>query len=459
MGQQVAHAPPGFEFVRPLGSGGFGDVYLARQKAIDRLVAIKEIAPHALADPDNIERFRREARVLAATHVASVVKVFDLNTRHDPAYLVMEYVPGGTLADLIEAGPLPAHRAIPILADVAEALRSMAYQGLVHRDIKPNNVFVLPDGEAKLGDFGLARALVDDGSFRTGGGVPVGTPGYFPPEVSQGTAAPDHQSDAYSFAVMAYETLTGSLPFDAPDAISMITAHWQRPPRPPGEALPGIPQQAADVLLAGLDKQPGHRPLPHQLVGVLRAIPDGAWPTVAVGPGVRPQPVAGSSVTTVRAPEPSAALDGFLVPGAGPPRWRRRIALAVGALLTVAAGVVGLSMFTPLKAASDLEVRRVALDVAPAATGTCPRAKFRFVATVTTNGAPGALAISWIRPDGVEVPAQSVTLVDDERSVRAEFTFTFRGSAPRSGRAVVRVDGDDQGSASRLVEYACPAST
>jgi hypothetical protein len=112
-----------------------------------------------------------------------------------------------------------------------------------------------------------------------------------------------------------------------------------------------------------------------------------------------------------------------------------------------------------LKAASDLEVRRVALDVAPAATGTCPRAKFRFVATVTTNGAPGALAISWIRPDGVEVPAQSVTLVDDERSVRAEFTFTFRGSAPRSGRAVVRVDGDDQGSASRLVEYACPAST
>jgi len=447
MSQQVAHAPPGYEFVRSLGSGGFGDVYLARQLAVDRLVAIKEIAPHALADGDNVERFKREARILAATHLASVVKVFDLNTRHDPAYLVMEYVPGGTLAELIESGPLAAPRAIAILSDVAGALRAMANRGLVHRDIKPNNVFVLPDGSAKLGDFGLARALVDDSNFRTGAGVPVGTPAYFPPEVSQGLAEPDYQSDAYSFAVMAYEVLTGRLPYDAPDAISMITAHWQRSPRPPGEALPGIPQRAADVLLAGLAKQPGHRPLPFQLVEMLRSIPAEAWPTPRRRrPGQR---------QTVPAPEPLESIT-VARPSGEPHRWRRRVTLAVGAGAAVAAGVVGFSLMSaPWGTPNDLEIIDVTLDVAPGSSGTCPRAVFHLTAVITTNGEPGDLEISWTRPDGKAVPPKTVSLADDQQRVRAEFRFTLRGDAPRSGRAVVHVAGDDTGTAGRLIEYVC----
>ena len=170
--------PQGYEYVRRLGAGGFGEVFLARHVTVGRLVAIKRILPRALSDADNVERFRREARVLAATDSPAVVRVFDLSTQDGSLYLVMEYVPGNTLTDLIDGEPLPAADGLRILADVAEALREMASHGLVHRDVKPGNVLVLPDGHAKLADFGLARAIADTSAFRTAGGTPSGTPAY-----------------------------------------------------------------------------------------------------------------------------------------------------------------------------------------------------------------------------------------------------------------------------------------
>jgi serine/threonine protein kinase len=457
MGRQMAHAPPGYEFVQALGSGGFGDVYLARHLTLGRLVAVKEIAPHALADPDNIERFRREARVLAATHVASVVKVYDLDTTHDPAFLVMEYVPGGTLAELIATGPLRADQAIHLLGDVASALQAMAAQGLVHRDIKPDNVFVLPGGGAKLGDFGLARALVADSTFRTGGGAPVGTPAFFPPEVSQGLAEPDHHSDAYSFAVMAYQVLTGSLPYDAPDAISMITAHWRLQPRHPADALPGMPAAAADALLAGMSKVPTERPLPHQLVEELRRVPPGEWPSITAT-NTAPSP-ATRGVTTVATPAPWSG------PTPAPPveptehrrrRWPSRAALVIGVLAVAAAGIAGWTLLDPLAGPDRLDVRAVELEVEPGPTGTCPRAEFTFVATVRTNGAGGTLNVSWTRPDGESLPSRSVTLPEGQRDLRTELAYTFRGSEPLTGRAEVHIGGADEGSAAQTVEYTCP---
>ena len=460
MGRQMAHAPPGYEFVQALGSGGFGDVYLARHLALGRLVAVKEIAPHALADPDNIERFRREARVLAATHISTVVKVYDLDTTHDPAYLVMEYVRGGTLAELIAAGPLPAAQAIDLLGDVASALEAMAAQGLVHRDIKPDNVFVLPEGGAKLGDFGLARALVADSTFRTGGGAPVGTPAFFPPEVSQGLAEPDHYSDAYSFAVMAYQVLTGSLPYDAPDAISMITAHWRLQPRNPADALPGMPAAAAEALLAGMSEVPAERPLPHQLVEELRRVPPGAWPSITAtnaAPAPAPAP---RGITTVATPEPRSgpALPAPVEPPPEPRRrrWPSRTALVVGVLAVAGAAVAGWTLLDPLAGSERLDVRAVELDVEPGPTGTCPRAAFTFVATVRTNGAAGTLTVSWTRPDGETLPSRSVSLPEGQRDLRTELAYTFRGREPLTGRAVVHIGGADEGSASQTVDYACP---
>ena len=272
--------PPGYEFVRPLGAGGFGEVVLARHLMIGRLVAVKRIHDHALADTEALSRFRREARVLAATNCASVVRVYDFLTSDDGAQIVMEYVPGQSLAEMLDLGPVPAAEALVILMDVADALDAMAARGIIHRDVKPGNIFVLPDGHAKLGDFGLARALADPSVFRTAGGPSMGTPAYFPPEVSQGVSEPDARSDAYSFAVLAYELLTGQRPFDAPDALSLITAHWTSDPTPAAEAMAGFPEAAWRVLLRGMDKEPARRPLPVSLTSQLAALPVNQWPAV-----------------------------------------------------------------------------------------------------------------------------------------------------------------------------------
>ena len=324
-------APSGYRYLRHLGAGGFGDVHLGEHIATGRWVAIKYIQQHLLSDPDVLARFRREAQILAATDVATVVRVYDLDTASDPAHLVMEYVPGVTLWDLMERAPLPAHQALTVLRDVADALRVMSERGLVHRDIKPSNVFVLPTGRAKLGDFGLARAAADDAGFRTAG-APAGTPAYFPPEVSSGEAEATAESDAYSFAIMAYEALTGTRPITAADAISLVTAHWEQPPRPVTEAMPAFPPSVAPVLMRALAKAPQGRPLPHELMAALDAVAVDEWPTNDRPPVPVPEapPLEAASlppsrpsapVTVLSPPPPDAPVT---VPGPAPKRRRRR---------------------------------------------------------------------------------------------------------------------------------------
>jgi serine/threonine-protein kinase len=301
----VHPVPKGYEFIRVVGAGGYGEVVLAKHRTLGREVAIKRIHSRYLSDQVAMDRFRREAQVLASTTCQSVVKVYDLVREDLASYLVMEYVRGSSLSELLDDGPLPAEHGIPILADVAEALKVMAAQGVVHRDVKPGNVFVLEDGSAKLGDFGLARALNDPTIFRTEGPSDLGTPAYFPPEVSQGGAEPDGRSDAYSFAVMAYEVLTGHLPYDAPTPIAMMTAHWLREPTPPSDHLPGFPAGATDVLNAGLAKDPETRAMPSELVERLSAVPASAWPEVerTVGEKDAPSVAFTRRPSTVTAPK------------------------------------------------------------------------------------------------------------------------------------------------------------
>lgn len=294
--------PKGYEFIRLLGAGGHGEVVLARHRALGREVAIKRILARHVSDEQASERFRREAKVLASTSSPTVVKVYDLIREDTAAYLVMEHVMGSSLSEILDGGPVPAADALPILRDVAEALAVMQARGVVHRDVKPGNVFVLTDGSAKLGDFGLARVVNDASIFRTAGPSDLGTPAYFPPEVSQDGAEPDSRSDAYSFAVMAYEVLTGRLPFTAPNPMSMITAHWLREPTEPREHLPGFPDAAWTALRSGLAKDPSLRSSPTDLVDQLAVVPADAWPAVeravavatgarrTVAPAVRPVP-------------------------------------------------------------------------------------------------------------------------------------------------------------------------
>lgn len=459
--------PPGYRYLRHLGAGGFGDVHLAEHAATGRWVAVKHIQPHHLADPDMLARFRREAQVLAATDVTTVVRVYDLDLDGDPACLLMEYVPGVTLWDLMEQAPLPAWQALIALRDVADALRSMAEHGLVHRDIKPSNVFVLPDGRAKLGDFGLARPVVADGGFRTTGPA-AGTPAYFPPEVSSGQIEATVESDAYSFAVMAYEVLTGARPIDAPDAISMITAHWTQPPRPVTDAMPGFPAAAAPVLMAALAKEPAGRPLPHELMAVLESVPEDAWPTNDRSPVEVPDaPPVDDHVVAPRAAPVTVVAPGEGVPPAptrrlpgrapvGPPL--RYAVLAAGACVLVAAAVAAVVWWPSAdepapREAAGFDVTAVTVSADPSVVH-CPRATVHLVARITTNGTAGTVSVSWLLPDGSRGPQQSFALADGQRDIVAMLDAALTGTRPVDGdaTAVVRPSGLR---ASTPVRYRC----
>ncbi|WP_341925456.1 serine/threonine-protein kinase [Nocardioides psychrotolerans] len=457
MADAALDLPPGYELVRRLGAGGFGEVFLARQPAIGRLVAIKRILPHALTDTDNLERFRREARILASTRCRSVVKVYDLMTGDGGALLVMEYVPGVNLLDLLDGERLPVDQAMVVLRDVAEALAAMAEQGVVHRDVKPGNVFVLPDGHARLGDFGLARAVADASGFRTGGGAPSGTPAYFPPEVSQGIAEPSPASDAYSFAVMAYETLLGRRPFDAGDAVALVIAHWEHPPVPPRDVLPGVPAAAADALLAGLDKDPGQRLLPLALVDRLAAVPAGAWPPAAWREPAADSARSDPTVVAVAQPATRAGDDPAPARRASSARSRsskerlRAVGAAVAAA-AVAALVAVVVLVSPWD--SPLEVTSVEVE-ASTRQGTCPRAAFVFTGLVRTNGEAGTLTLQWTRPDGVPNAKRTVRVAAGQQRVSARLEFTMRGSRPLEGAAVLTVLRPDSVHDSALVGYTC----
>ena len=273
-------APRGYETVRLLGSGGFGEVTLARHIALGRLVAIKYLRATAMADSDALQRFKREARVLAALEDPTVVRVHDVRFSDPEPSIIMEYVPGQPLDELLEQQSLSASEKLAVLADVAHALEVAHAKGIAHRDVKPANVFVLPSGRAKLGDFGLARIAADESIFRTSTDNIGGTPAYLPPEVALGTAEPGPSADTYSFAVMAYEMLTGRLPFVGRGIMGLIAAHARETPPNPEQVLAGFPPVASAALMESLSKDPQSRPAPSDLVARLRTVDDSSWPQI-----------------------------------------------------------------------------------------------------------------------------------------------------------------------------------
>lgn len=448
-----APVPAGYEFQRVLGSGGFGEVVLARQVALDRLVAVKRIHSVALADQDNLARFRREARLLAGLACPSVVHVYDLIVGPRQAYLVMEFVPGQPLSQLLERGPLPATTALVVLADVAEALAAGASQGIVHRDVKPHNVFVLPDGRAKLGDFGLARAVSDPGVFRTSLGTTSGTPAYFPPELGTGEGEPDERSDAYSFGVMAYETLTGRRPYEDVDAIALITAHWMRDPPDPRTILPGLPAKGASALLAGMTKDPARRPSPLEQVRRLQAVPPGSWPTVH---RVAAPPEVQRSAPTVLTASPGSALPPPTSPSRVAGAGRRLPVLLALTLAAVSLLVVGVLRLAGEGVRDSLSVEAVRLTTEPVnAVLQCPRGNLRLIAVFTTNGRAGTFDIRWSAPGSEELPDRAVRVDDGQTEVVTQLELTITGRRPLRGAARVVVVGVGEVGDETRVTYRC----
>ncbi len=251
-----------YEIVRLIGRGGMGAVYLARDRALERLVAIKVLPPGSATDAGVLERFRREAKTVASLQHVGIVPLYAFGERRGLVWFVMGYVRGESLASRMDRETiLDVETTRTMLAQVADALDHAHRQGIVHRDIKPDNILIDDtSGRALLTDFGIARAdTLQAGTSLTQVGSVMGTPHYMSPE--QATAEPqiDGRSDLYSVGVVGYQMLSGTLPFDGRSFRELLMQHVSAVPKPLSKVAPSVPQDLTDALMRCLEKDPAKR--------------------------------------------------------------------------------------------------------------------------------------------------------------------------------------------------------
>jgi serine/threonine-protein kinase len=246
-----------YKVLSKLGSGGMADVFLAEDEQLGRKVALKLLHERFAADPDFVERFRREAQAAAGLQHPNVVSVYDRGAYGDTFYIAMEYLPGRSLKQLIrEDAPVEPIRAIDITLQILRAARFAHRRGVIHRDLKPHNVIVDDADQAKVTDFGIARAGASD---MTETGSIMGTAQYLSPEQAQGLTVREG-SDLYSIGVVLYELLTGRVPFDADAAVTIALKHVSEAPPRPTQFNPTIPPELEQIVLWVLNKDPADRP-------------------------------------------------------------------------------------------------------------------------------------------------------------------------------------------------------
>jgi len=314
-----------YELGAHLGRGGASAVFAAHDRRLDRTVAIKFFDLRAWPSTDGRARFDAEARLAAAVNHPNVVHVYDVGVDGNRPYIVMECLPGSTLADALEAGPLPVSRACDVIVDVLHGLGAAHAAGVLHRDLKPGNVLFDAEGNAKVADFGIATS--SEHSDLTATGTVVGTPAYLAPERVSGDRA-TVRSDLYAVGVMAYEALTGTRPFRGDSPIALAYSIHNTEPVPIRDLRPEVPEAVAGSVMRAMAYRPEDR-YEHadQFVRALtntdeaQTVPSPAVATTGVLPAVQSTP----------APAPIR-------------RRRRRRALALPILvaaLLIAALVVG----------------------------------------------------------------------------------------------------------------------
>jgi serine/threonine-protein kinase len=249
-----------YELHARIARGGMAEVFLARDQVLDRSVAVKVLFPEFATDPAFVERFRREAQSAANLTHPAIVGVYDWGSYRGTYFIVMEYVRGRSLAEILRAeGTLHPDRAADIATDIAGALYFAHRNGVVHRDIKPGNVLITPQGHVKVTDFGIARAVGGGNTDNlTQAGSVMGTATYFSPEQAQGLAV-DPRSDLYSLGVVLYEMLCGHPPFTGDSPVAIAYQHVQATPTPPRQVNPAIPQPLEAITLKLLAKNPANR--------------------------------------------------------------------------------------------------------------------------------------------------------------------------------------------------------
>jgi len=285
IGTTLAH----YRILEPIGAGGMGEVYRAHDLHLDRDVAVKVILRGSFADATARERFRREAHVLSRLSHPGVATIFDFDTQDDVDFLVMEYVPGGTLQSRLERGPLELAELTRVGAEIGDALEDAHRRGILHRDLKPGNVVLTASGTPKILDFGLAGLLnqAHTATDLTRPGTILGSLPYMAPEQLRGDPDDSH-TDVYAYGAVLYEMATGRRPFekDRPEALMFEILHTT--PRPPRSHRPEIPGELERLIESCLSKEPSTRPASAADVSqALRRIGD------EIRRGVAPEPAPG----------------------------------------------------------------------------------------------------------------------------------------------------------------------
>ena len=246
-----------YRLVRHLARGGMAEVYLARDLLLDRPVALKVLFPEFASDRSFVERFRREARSAANLNHPNIVSIYDWGEEDGTYFIVMEYVDGMTLRDVIRRqGPLLANRAAEIGADIAAALHFAHVHGVIHRDVKPGNVLITTT-QVKVTDFGIARAG-DPAESLTQAGAVMGTATYFSPEQAQGHVV-DPRTDVYSLGVVLYEMIAGKPPFTGDNPVSIAYQHVREDPVPPSQHNPDVPRAFEAIVAKAMAKNRANR--------------------------------------------------------------------------------------------------------------------------------------------------------------------------------------------------------
>jgi serine/threonine-protein kinase len=320
-----------------LGEGGMGTVYLCEHAVLHRRFAVKVLRPELGSDAELVDRFRNEAIAASRIGQENVVDVLDFGAEEDGAlYYVMEALEGRSLGAVIrEEGPLPIGRGLDILDQICRALGAAHARGVVHRDVKPDNVFLVRrDGagdRVKVLDFGISHVPAARGAERiTRAGALIGTPEYMAPEQATGSAV-DARSDVYAAGVLAYEMLTGTLPIEEDTPIATLVAHQTRTPDAPSQRVPAIPPAVDALLLRALAKRPEDRFASMDAfaaeVACVRVALARSSAQRRTDPGAAPHPRVGVDTLSLDGPPPGLS------------RARRRPAPALAAA-AIAAGAV-----------------------------------------------------------------------------------------------------------------------
>ncbi len=317
---ELAPKFPQLELLELLGKGGMGAVYKARQKSLDRVVALKIINPHAAENPSFAERFSREARSLARLNHPNIVTVHDFGEVDGLYYLVMEYVDGANVRQLIRARTLKPAEALQIVPPLCDALQYAHDEGIVHRDIKPENILVDAKGRVKIADFGLAKLVGRNPAevTLTGTHQAMGTPHYMAPEQFEHPLEVDHRADIYSLGVTLYEMLTGELPMGRF--------------APPSQKVQ-VDVRLDEVVLRALEREPGRR---YQSASAVKTDLERISSHTAI-PAIRPY-LDASRDAVVAKPQARGSV--------APRRTPRVVALVLGILLLLMVPVLGLLALT-----------------------------------------------------------------------------------------------------------------